>query len=510
MLYSQNMASMLLGCLLQNPTLCLRPQTPITKSDFSPNEFHKILFVCIKALAQAGVQTISEIEIDNFINKYEPQKEILEDNNYSEYIEVVKELGNIDNFDFYYETIRKFSLLRELQAQGYNIVKYYDENKDDADSQKQLEQWSIAEILTDIEGNTHKLRSKYDINYVRTEIIAGENTEELLTEFEQAPAFGSFLTSPYLTQLYMGLCRGHLTMNSAPSSVGKTRMMIADLCNIAVDTLWSNEVNDFIPNPNYDGSGLFIHSELASRKEINPMFLACVSNVDSKHITLGQLDAEEKRRVLKAGEILQKNNMVICDMPDFTSGNIKRKIEECVKQYGTTTIGFDYLQLQSAISAEYKANTAIPAREDLVLRSLATDLKAYAEEYNVAIMTASQLNGNEKQMEFPDESCLSSSKAIKTKLDSGCITLSVKDRPKEYKMIEPYLKRRGFDRGKDHMPNIISYVIKARFGEYADQKLKVFRYFDRGKLENKDFFVVDQYNQLVNIPKPILENESEF
>ena len=507
MLYNNNIASMLIGCLLNNPSLTLRPDAPLTKADFAPQEFHKILFISIKHLAKYGVSDITELEIDNFIDKYEAQKEVLVDNNYFEYVSTVKELANVDNFNYYYDTIRKFALLRELKSKGYSISKYYNEIESEEKAQKQLEQWTIKDILNDIDHEANELRSKYDLNFVRNEMLAGEDTESLIEGFEQEPAFGSFLTSPYLTQLFMGLCRGHLIMNSAPAGNGKSRMMIADLCGISSQYLWDEKANDFIENINYDGPGLFIHTELASRTEINPMFLACVSGVNEKHIKMGLLSQEEKNRVLKAGQILQDSNMMLVDMPDFTSANIKRKIEDCVKNYGTTTIGFDYLQLQSAISAEYKSNTSIPAREDLVLRSLATDLKAYAEEYNVAVMTASQLNGAEKQMEFPDESCLSSSKAIKQKLDSACISLSVKDRLKEYKMIEPYLKRRGFDRNKDPMPNLISYVYKSRFGEYADQKLKVFRYFDRGTLRNKDFIVVDQYNQLVNIPKPVLEGE---
>lgn len=506
MLYNNNIGSLMLGCLLNNPTLSIRPNMPLTKNDFAPQEFHKILFVCINHLAKMGVTNISEIEIDNFISKYEAQKEILEDSNYFEFISTVKELAILDNFNYYYDTIRKFTLLRELKAKGYDIKKYYDEAEEE-ESNKRLENITIQDILNNLDHEANVFRNKYDINFVKNEMIAGEDTESLIEEFEQLPAFGSFLSSPYLTQLYMGLCRGHLTMNSSPAGTGKTRMMIADLCNISCASLWDENTNNFIDNLNYNGAGLFIHTELASRTEINPMFLACVSGVDEKHIKLGILTPEEKKRVIKAGEILKQSNMIIVDMPDFTSANIKRKIEDCVKNYGTTTIGFDYLQLQSAISAEYKSSTSIPAREDLVLRALATDLKAYAEEFNVAIMTASQLNGSEKQMEFPDESCLSSSKAIKQKLDSACISLNAKDRAKECKMVEPYLKRKGFDRDKDPMPNIISYVYKARFGEYADQKLKVFRYFNRATLRNKDFIVVDQYNQLVNIPKPMLEKE---
>lgn len=507
MLYNSNIASMLIGCLLNNPTLALRQDIPLTKSDFAPQEFHKVLFVCIKHLAQSGVIEITELEIDSFVNKYEAQKEILLDNNYSEFISTVKELAILENFDFYYNVVHKFTLLRELKAKGHSIDKYYDETEDEEKAQRQLEQWTIKDILDDIDHEASLFRNKYDINFVRNEMLAGDDTENLIAEFEQAPAFGSFLSSPYLTQLYMGLCRGHLTMNSAPAGVGKSRMMVADLCGISVKSLWNNEANDFIDNINYNGNGLFIHTELASRTEVNPMFLACVSGVNEKHIKMGQLSTEEKNRVLKAGDILKQSNLILVDMPDFTSAHIKRKIEDCVKNYGVTTVGFDYLQLQSAISAEYKATTSIPAREDLVLRALATDLKAYAEQYNVAIMTASQLNGMEKQMEFPDETCLSSSKAIKQKLDSACISLSVKDRPKEYKKIEPYLKRKGFGDNIENKPNIISYVYKSRFGEYADQKIKVYRRFDRATMRNKDFFCTDIYDNLINIPKPVLEAE---
>lgn len=508
MLYDANAASMVLGCIFQNPSLIHNPAFPIAKTDFEPIIMHKILFICADYLSKSGVTDIGFMEIDNFVSSYQAQKEILDDSNFVEFVDTVRELAVLENYEYYYTNVRKYSLLRDLRKKGLSISEYYDETKEETEAQKQLEKWSIIDILNQIDSTATSFRNKYDTNFTRSEMFAGENTEELIEEFEQVPAFGSFLTSPYLTQLYMGLCRGHLIMNSAPSGVGKSRMMIADLCGISVDKLWSEEIEDFVDNPNYDGPGLFIHSELASRKEINPMFLACVSGVDVKHITMGNLDNSEKIRVLEAGRILERNNLVLCDMPDFTSANIKRKIEDCVRQYGTTTIGFDYLQLQSAISAEYKATTSIPAREDLVLRALATDLKSYAEQYNVAIMTASQLNGNEKQTDFPDESCLSSSKAIKQKLDGACITLTVKDRPKEYKIIEPYLKKIGFDRSKDPMPNLITYVYKSRFGEYADQKLKIFRYFDRAKMRNKDFFVVDQYNNLVNIPKPVLEDDS--
>ena len=54
-------------------------------------------------------------------------------------------------------------------------------------------------------------------------------------------------------------------------------------------------------------------------------------------------------------------------------------------------------------------------------------------------------------------------------------------------------------------PNLVSYVYKSRFGEYADQKIKVWRYFDGSTMRNRDFFCTDAYDDYVKVPIPKLE-----
>ena len=78
---------------------------------------------------------------------------------------------------------------------------------------------------------------------------------------------------------------------------------------------------------------------------------------------------------------------------------------------------------------------------------------------------------------------------------------------KRYEDIEPLLKRKGFGSDREPMPNVITYVYKSRFGLYADTKLKIFSYFDRGIMRMKDYLVVDAYNTPVSIPKPQLGGE---
>lgn len=503
MLYNPNLSSMLLGCLLSRTELLFSPKYPLSKGDFAPNKFHEIIFVCTTKLAQNGCQEIDPIEVESFLKAYPIQLEVYVDNNGGEFIETVKELANLDNYDMYYDTIRKLSLLRDLQDSGVDITEWYDE-ADEVKAEAELNKHTIQSILNELEYSQLKLRAKYDVNFTRDEMTAGEDTEDLLASFEESPAFGALLQSPYLSTLYQGWCKNHLLLRSAPSGVGKSRFAVGDLCNVAVGELWSEEYNDFIPNNNFQGRGFFIHTEMITRTEINPMFLACISGVEYRKITNGLLEPDEKKRVLKASEILLQNPLHIIDMPDFTSASIERIIKRETESEGCSYGVFDYVQLQPALSAEFKAIMNAPPREDLILKNLVTDLKMYAEKYNVGLMSMTQLNGNEKTMDFPDESCLSGSKAMKTKIDAGSIILNAKEKPKSLKRVEPFVHKRGF---KDNVqPNIVEYMYKGRYSMYASEKVKVWSYFDRGTLRRHDFFVTNANDEIMNVPKSVVED----
>ena len=204
-----------MGCLLKQPSLLAQPQYPLSKNDFAPEQFHKILYLAIQCLYNEGVSEVTEIEVENIVKNKPAYFEVLQDNNYIDFINTSKELSVIENFDYYYNTIRKFALLRDLKENGIDIKEFYDELQNENEQVVKLEKLSIQDILNVVELKGVKLRSKYDTKYVRTEMVAGENTEALIEEFEQTPAFGAFLCSPYLTQLYMGWCRSHLIMESA-------------------------------------------------------------------------------------------------------------------------------------------------------------------------------------------------------------------------------------------------------------------------------------------------------
>ena len=502
MLYNSNLSSLLLGCLMNNTQLLFNPSYPLTKTDFDPEPVHRIIFIATCKLAEAGAGSVSEVEIDNYVKDYPAQYEILNDSNFLDFVPTVKELCSSESFELYYTTLRKFSLLRELKEDGYNIADYYDEMLDETEQMAKLNKWTIDEILTDIEFKSAKLRTKYDVKYVRNEIKAGENVAERLEAFKEQPSFGALFQSGYLSTIWNGWCRGHLGLRGAPSGVGKSRLAVADLTKVGAKEIWCPEINDFIVNDNYQSPTLFVATEQDIETEVEPMFWSAVSGVEYRSIKNGLCTADEEKRVIKAGEIIADSNLHITSMPNFNTKSLTRKIKEMVECEGIGYCVFDYMEQQGDISQEYREVVGSAGRQDQVLLYLATELKTMAEDMNVGILTSQQLNDSWKSISYIDETSLSGGKSTKNKIDFGSIVLPTSYLRKDLKQIEPYLKRKGVGDNRQPLPNICEFIFKSRYGIYGDKRLKLWSYFDRGTFKRHDYFVTDDENNVLDDIQP--------
>lgn len=494
MIYSENASSMVLGALLKNAQLINNPKYPLCKADFEPVRFHKGIYVCIAKLAKEGVVECSGIEIENVSKDNPALYNVLIDNDYLDFVEQTKELANVDSFETFYNKVRKLSLLRDLKESGKDISPWYDEIEE-----REKENFTISDILTDIDKTSDELRNKYDINYVRSEMMAGEDTEGLLAQFEETPSFGCDLSGDFITTICRGFNRGHLLLRGSPSSTGKSRMAVADLMAVGALQTWDEKFKDFIDNPNYQSPTLFIHTEMATREQINPMFLANVSGVDYSKIIDGNYSKEERLRILKAGEILEKSNIRLSYMPEFDTKRIEEKISECVRNLDIHYMVFDYVQLNSSLSREFKNSYGTSVRPDMAIAGLVTDLKDYSEKYNVGILTMTQLNTSYKEKDFPDNGCFAGASAMVDKTDFASIVLKTSEKPKTLKKVEGYDIRKGFGSNNDKI-NICEYIVKSRFKSITADKIKVFSYLDRGKCRRYDRFCTDENDDIIDIP----------
>ena len=108
----------LLGCYLQRPELTLDSKYPLDKDEWTIL-FQKILYATIYNLALNGCKSVSIMDIDEFVKPYQSEYNVLEDNNFEDYITTVIELTDVDNFEYYYTEFRKFSCLNAYKEKGF-------------------------------------------------------------------------------------------------------------------------------------------------------------------------------------------------------------------------------------------------------------------------------------------------------------------------------------------------------------------------------------------------------
>lgn len=502
MLYSDSAGCFLIGCLCNEPHLIRGGKYPLTKEDFEPNLLHEHLYAVISNLAYKDLQEITEIEIDQFIEPYETTKDIIYDKDGLEFIQTVKQQALSGNIDLYYPIIRKFSLLRSAKNKGLDITEIYDENQDKESQLANLNKYSLTDLINYFDNRVIELKKEFNANTVRKELWLGDGFDEVLQTLKQTPAMGASLCSPYETAIFRGWQRGHLIMRSAPSAGGKTTRAIGDLCNVSIPYLWDSEQKNFVHNENYQGKGFYIHTESDQEFEIQPKFMSYICDIPYHTILDGSFTEQEEKRMLQAVELFKKS-IILIDMPNFTIPLLRDTIKEMAITEDCTYGVFDYIQDNGIAGKTYKNETGTTLRQDMVLLAIATDLKACAEEFNVGILTMSQLNGNEKINPIIDEACLSGSKAMKNKLDGGIICLPPK--PGELEQTRTLSIKRG-EFGESTKPNQVSHIYKGRYNKYAPN-LKLFQHLDFSTGRVYDMYVTDVDNKPVHVDKVYVKKD---
>lgn len=512
-LYSINAGNFLLSSLLNNTGLLYSSSYPLTKEDFKPNLSHKIIYITICQLADRGCNEIDAKELVTYLESgYEEQynalKEDISDGNVVSYIDTLKQLDNTKSYEYWYNEIRKRSLLRLYRDNGFDISKFWDEDKSEEKNIAKLNKYSIKDIVTNYDTIQAELRQQYIIDETVRRIKAGENYEEIKEAFKNTPYFGACMVGGYQTTLFRGWVKGQLIVNSAPSGMGKTIRAVGELCNVCCLSLWDDNKQDFIANPNYKGSGLYINTEMDLELELTPCFLAYISNVPRHKIMDGKYDSkEEEHRVDVAIEILRNSNIFLIDDPNFTLRSIEDNIKYYKEQYDIQYMVFDYIQDNGCVGKEMHKTHDVIARDTIIL-NIASNLKNWARQYDVGIYTMTQLNGQEKTVETIDEQCLAGGRAIKNKLDAGCISLY--PRKKEQKFTEGLLthwlsENRNGKFGENFKPNTILHNYKVRFSKYG-VGIKIYQYLDKSTGRCIDMYCTDLYDNPINIDKTIVES----
>ena len=485
----------LIGNIYNNPCLLEKDDKyHFTEKDFV-NEFHQIVFASLYNLYQLGAKTLSIQAVESYLSTRPKAEAIYKANKGAEYILKCSEIADINQFDYYYNKLKKMSLLRAYNDLGLNLDWLYDPDSLDIKELQQqsdkLDNMSLEEISNLINNKIDSIKTEYVAGVSNDTCGLGEGVFDMLNQLQESPDVGVPLYGPFINTVTRGARLGRFYLRSAATNVGKTRAMVGDCCYLGCSQMYNLKTNK------WESIGacqptLFIATE-QSIEEIQKMALAFISGVEENHISLNEYYTGEYERVQKAAQLLVSSKIRFIEMPDFSLQDIENIIKSNIRENGVQYIFLDYIHTSLGILSEISQRSGgVKLREDNVLFMLSVKLKDICTQYGVFILSSTQLNQDWKTAELPDQNLLRGAKSIADKVDFGAILMdATKD---DIEKIRPFCIKNNLP-----IPNVKMSIYKNRANEHKGEYLWMIA--NRGICRFETLFITDwNYGLKENVP----------
>ena len=496
-----------IGCIFKNPKLLERDDKyKFNEQDFY-DEFHQLVFGCMYNLWQLGAKEITLPAIEDYLTQRPKALAIYKTNKGPEFILKAAEMANINTFDYYYNRMKKMSLLRAYEEMGMDLTWLYnpDEVMDMKRKQAQedwLDNATLADIYNKINDKIDSIKLQYVENVTDGGCQIGEGIDELIDSFAETPAVGYPLYDIYTSTTARGARLGKFYLRSAATNVGKTRAMVGDACFIGCSQMWSLKENKWVTTGACQ-SVLFIATE-QTLDEIQISAVACISGVEEDHIVMHEYFTGEWERIVKAKQLLKQSKIQFICMPDFSMDDVENMIKKHIRENQVEYVFFDYIHSSAKILTEIGGKSGVKnLREDNILFLLASKLKDIAVQYGVFVLSSTQLNADYQTSETPDQNLLRGSKAIADRIDWGGIMLETTREDRE--KVEAFCKKNSLP-----IPNVKMSIYKNRANKWKG--IYLWMSTQTGICRFETLFVTDWAYNIIEMPllKISVEEDSAF
>lgn len=496
--YDSSAAIQVIGCVLNNPTLLEDTiKYNFREEDFC-NDFHRVIFGSVYDLKFMGAEKLNTKVIEDYLKNKEKSFGIYKANNGAEWLHRAFINADIINFDYYYQRLKKMTLLRTYDDIGFDVSWIYDPDnildlKKKEEQEKALDKKSLSEIADDIDNRILRVRELVVDNDIDESCQLGDGIETLIEELQETSIEGLPLFDPYFNYVALGARLGCFYLRSAATGVGKSRTAMADACCLACSEYYNVDTQKWESLGNEQAT-VFISVEL-DREELQTMALAFISGVSENKIIKNELGFNELERIKKAIQVIKKSKLYIEYFPDYSLKDIENCIKRNLRTHKAQFIFLDYITTSMKIIEEVsKASGGMKIREDQVLFLLSSKLKDIATTFNVFIFSATQINGEFKHEKILDQTMLSGAKSIANRIDLGSIMVDTTE--EDLEDIQKYIADFG-------TPNVKMSIYKNRRGEF--NRIILWMKADKGTCRYKTLFATDFQNKWI----PILSKKGE-
>ena len=114
-----------IGGIYKNPSFLENENYFFSEEDFT-EEFHQILFGAMYNIHALGAKEITINAIEDYLEQRPKAYGIYKANKGKEYLQTIGDTIQISTFDYYYQRMKKMTLLRMYQKAGMDISWLYD------------------------------------------------------------------------------------------------------------------------------------------------------------------------------------------------------------------------------------------------------------------------------------------------------------------------------------------------------------------------------------------------
>lgn len=491
MLSDKNAVLQVIGSLMKKPSLLSEKD----KYNLQPNDFEsrfeRYIFIAILNSYNNGAQTLSEIDIDNYLMEHKDQYLLFQQNNGISYLQDALDMSTPENFEYYYNRIKKFNCLKDLKKSGFDISEFYEENElnpKQFEINQRFETLKPKDIFDGLKRRIYKVEGEYvegDAS-ITTDVSVG--IDELLEKLKNSPDAGARFQGKYFNTVTRGARKGKYYIVSFPSGGGKTRLLLGEACYLAFPMRYSWESMEWKITGNSEKT-LFIATE-QTKEEIQTMIVAYLTGINEDVILYGHFTKEQQTIIEEAKEVIKKykNNLMIVQIPMPSVEIVKSVVRQNCIINDIKNVFFDYIFSNPALLNEFRD---LKIREDVALLMLSTALKDLAVEQDIFMMSATQVNSSQDTNEkgIKNQNSIRGSKSIVDKADIAMIGGLVPDDQRD--QIAPYVAKYG-------MPTQVYDVYKVRRGKWTN--LKIWSNVDLGTCRRSDVFVTDSNIKEIEVP----------
>lgn len=334
---------MLFGCYCNEPKLVVDKRYETTGVEYG-EVFHKLIWGAINNIARrANMGKITSVDIQNELSTSEEALGVWKLNDGARYIEraIEETVDKTVNVANYHDTVKKYAIMRSANTNlGLDTSFIYNEN--DEGLMESFSKMSHKEVLIKINERFTQFKGEWNSAGMQDAygFHAGEDVEGLVEKYKRKDSsYGYPHQSKYLTTIFRGMRPKKFMLRSCPSGNGKSRMSMAEACNIATDYIydWNKRAWVFTGEKQ---NVLFITTEL-EREEVQSCLLAHISGVDEDLIAEWDLTSEQEFIVEESVKIMKGCNLDCEFISDFTISDIEEIIERYIINKDVRYVFFD-------------------------------------------------------------------------------------------------------------------------------------------------------------------------